>query len=55
LAATLKKELALDSELVRGGNGIFNITVDDRLIFSRHDAGRFPTEAEIVDQLRKLA
>ena len=51
----MKKELGLDSEVVRGSGGIFVVSVDDRPIFSKHDAGRFPTEAEIVDHLRKLA
>ena len=55
MAATLKKELGLDSEVVRGSGGIFVVTVDGKKIFSKHDEGRFPTEKEIVDQVRKLS
>jgi len=51
----LKKDLGLDSEIVRGSGGIFVVSVDGRSIFSKHDQGRFPTEAEILEQLRKLA
>ncbi len=51
----MKKELSLDSEIVRGSGGIFVVSVDGRPIFSKKVEGRFPTEAEIVDQLRKLA
>jgi len=28
------------------------VTVDDQLIFSKHDEGRFPTEKEIVEKLK---
>jgi selT/selW/selH-like putative selenoprotein len=55
LAATLKKELGLDSEIVRGSGGIFVVSVDGKKIFSKHDEGRFPTEKEILDQVRKLS
>jgi predicted Rdx family selenoprotein len=30
---------------------VFDVVVDGRLIFSKHQAGRFPTEDEILDQL----
>jgi len=55
LAATLKKELGLNSEVVRGSGGIFVVSVDGKKIFSKHDEGRFPTEKEILDQVRKLS
>jgi selT/selW/selH-like putative selenoprotein len=55
LAATLKKELGLDSEIVRGSGGIFVVSVDGKKIFSKHDEGRFPAEKEILDQVRKLS
>jgi hypothetical protein len=28
------------------------VSVDDKKIFSKHDAGRFPSESEIVEMLR---
>lgn len=52
MAATLKKELGIDSELVRGSGGIFVVNVDGKPIFSKRDEGRFPSEREIVDMLR---
>jgi selT/selW/selH-like putative selenoprotein len=39
---------------VRGSGGVFNVTVDNTKIFSRHDSGRFPTEKEIIEQLRAI-
>jgi predicted Rdx family selenoprotein len=34
-------------ELARAGGGVFEITVDGRLAFSKKALGRFPTDAEI--------
>ncbi len=52
MAAEIKRELGIDSHLVQGGGGIFDVTVDSKRIFSKKEEGRFPSEEEIVDQLR---
>lgn len=52
MAAEIKKELGIDSQLVRGSGGIFVVTADDERIFSKRDQGRFPTEWEIIEALR---
>lgn len=31
---------------------MFDVVVDDRLVFSKHQAGRFPTEDEVIAQMR---
>jgi len=54
LAAEIKRELAIDSQVVRGSGGIFVISVDGKAIFSKKEEGRFPTEREIVDKVRAL-
>ena len=54
MAAEIKKQLGADSKLVRGSGGIFEVHVDDKKIFSKKEAGRFPSEKEIVDQLRSM-
>jgi selT/selW/selH-like putative selenoprotein len=54
LAAAIKKEVDVDSELVRGGGGIFDVTVNNKKIFSKHDSARFPTEAEIIEKIRSM-
>jgi len=46
--------MGIDSEVVRGSGGIFDVTVDKKRIFSKHDEGRFPSEKEIVDALKAL-
>jgi len=39
--------------LVAGSNGVFDVSCDGALIFSKDRAGRFPEAAEIVAALRK--
>lgn len=40
---------------MRGSGGIFKVTVDNRLLFSKKEEGRFPSEAEIIAKLREIA
>ena len=54
MAAEIKRQLGVDSKVVRGSGGIFDVSVDDKRIFSKHDEGRFPTEKEIIDKLRGM-
>jgi selT/selW/selH-like putative selenoprotein len=37
--------------LRKSGGGVFEITVDGRLAFSKKAVGRFPTEQEVVSAL----
>lgn len=39
---------------MRGSGGIFVVAVDNQVLFSKRESGRFPSEAEIVDRLREL-
>ena len=50
----MERELGLHPVLIKGKGGVFNVTVGNELIFSKHEEGRFPTEAEILDKLRKM-
>ena len=34
-------------ELIRGRGGIFDITIDGKLAYSKHQTGRFPTDEEV--------
>jgi selenoprotein W-related protein len=48
----MKKELGIDCELVGSGGGVFEVSVDGKLIFSKKKLGRFPDGGEIVKLLR---
>ena len=43
----LTAELGADVALVKSGGGVFEITVDDRLVFSKKALGRFPEPGEL--------
>lgn len=49
----LKRELGVDAELTRGDRGVFDVAADGKVIFSKHSAGRFPDDDEIVTALQK--
>jgi selenoprotein W-related protein len=40
--------------LVPGSGGIFEVTADDQLIWSRKDAGRFPEITELKQKVRDV-
>lgn len=47
----MKEATGVEPELIEGGNGIFDVTVDGKLLFSKHQTGRFPENAEILEKL----
>jgi selT/selW/selH-like putative selenoprotein len=44
----LQKNLGAEIELVAGANGIFDVSLDGRMIFSKSAQGRFPQPEEII-------
>ena len=54
LAAEIKNALGLDTELIEGTNGIFDVVADGSMIFSKHAEQRFPESDEIIGALRAL-
>ena len=55
MAAEIKRQLGIDSDLVRGSGGIFVVSADNKTLFSKKEEGRFPSEKEIVEKLRGLS
>jgi predicted Rdx family selenoprotein len=52
LEAALERELGVVAELIEGGGGVYDVVADGDVVFSKHTAGRFPEDAEIVELLR---
>jgi selT/selW/selH-like putative selenoprotein len=52
LAAAIKNELGIDSTLIKGDRGIFDVKADGALVFSKYEEERFPTHDEILGALR---
>ena len=45
----------VESKLVASGGGVFEITVDRRLIFSKRSLGRFPEDGEVLESIRSAS
>ncbi len=53
MKATLEKAFpGIEIELIKSKGGAFEIRHGDRLVFSKKESGRFPSDAEIVSALR---
>jgi len=48
VAAELKQTLGAEVKLVEGSGGVFDVVVDGRTVFSKHETGRFPDPGEVV-------
>jgi selenoprotein W-related protein len=53
LAAAIRSEFGVEADLVKGDNGIFDVEVDGRRVFSKHEVGRFPENDEVLALLRQ--
>jgi selT/selW/selH-like putative selenoprotein len=54
LQAVLKEKFGVEAKLIAGGGGIFEITVDGRVVFDKYQAGRFPEEREVIDKINEI-
>jgi selenoprotein W-related protein len=45
----------MQAELIEGSGGIFDVTADGALVYSKHRTGRFPENAEVLQALRTLS
>jgi selenoprotein W-related protein len=53
LAEEIKRDFNVDAKLIPGSNGIMDITVDGKMVFSKHKQGRFPEPGEVVQLINK--
>jgi len=51
LAAAIKAKHGVECELIEGSGGVFDVRLDGKLIYSKHQTGRFPEDEEILSQL----
>ncbi len=52
MAAEIQKKFAVKPELIVGSQGIFDVTVDGKMIFSKHAEGRFPEAQEVLAKIQ---
>ncbi|MEP0847300.1 MAG: SelT/SelW/SelH family protein [Phycisphaerae bacterium] len=55
LAAEIKSACGVEPELIKGAGGVFDVVVDGKRIFSKHDEGRFPEDGEVLRKLKSLS
>lgn len=48
----MKNEFGLSAQLIKGASGIFDVTFDGQLLFSKKQIGRFPFPGEVEEQIR---
>ena len=48
----MEREFEAAVELIKGKDGVFEVTVDGDLVFSKRALGRFPDDGEVVKTIR---
>ena len=43
----------MDPQLIKGGSGVFDVVVDGKKIYSKHETGRFPEHEEVLKKLSR--
>ena len=51
LRESIQSKFGVNAELIKGTGGVFEVTLNNSLIFSKKDLGRFPNENEIENIL----
>lgn len=52
MADELRQALGAEAKLVPGSNGIFDVIVDGKKVFSKFETGRFPEPGEVVKNIK---
>ncbi|MCG8339211.1 MAG: Rdx family protein [Proteobacteria bacterium] len=50
----IKREMNVEAKLQPSGGGVFEVTVDGTLVYSKKKTGQFPNENDLLNQLKKL-
>ena len=48
LAAAIKSKHGVEIQMIEGGGGIFDVKADGKLVYSKHETGRFPEHSEVL-------
>ena len=54
LRESLERQFGIKAELVKGMGGVFEVSANDNLLFSKKELGRFPDENEIEDLIEGI-
>jgi len=51
LRESIERQFGIKAELIKGTGGVFEVSLNNSLIFSKKDLGRFPNENEVENIL----
>ena len=51
LKESIQRQFGVEAELIEGSGGVFEVTLNNSIIFSKKKLGRFPHDNEIEDIL----
>ena len=43
----------MESKLIEGAGGVFDVHVNGTQVWNKHDIGRFPENEEVLDRIRQ--
>ena len=52
LADELRQQFGVEAKLVPGSHGIFDVLVDGKMVYSKHETGRFPNPGEVTGNIQ---
>jgi selT/selW/selH-like putative selenoprotein len=53
LQAAIKEKYGVTADLKEGYGGVFDVTIDSALVYSKHTAYRFPEHTEIFQKIEE--
>lgn len=51
MAAKIKQALGTEPKLIPEGRGIFDVVIEDELVYSKFKTGSFPDEEKLINEL----
>jgi selT/selW/selH-like putative selenoprotein len=54
LAEAVKAEFGIEAKVIAGGGGVFDVHLDDSLVWSKFETGRFPEHREVLDRIAQV-
>jgi len=54
LGARISQEFGIEVDLIKGANGIFEVSANGNVVFSKRSAGAFPDADKLIQSLRSL-
>ena len=42
------KSKGIKVDLIKGSNGVFDVDIDGKVVYSKHTTGRFPNQGELL-------